>query len=126
MWATLGAEMRPRGLDPTRIENAIDVGTADVNYIEGWCELKFVREWPRRGGPLKIRHFTPQQRVWLLRRSHCGGRAFLVLKVATEWYVLPAGEATEILYHGEMTRERAQQWRCMTVGGVVDELSRVS
>lgn len=121
-WHTLGTEMRRRKLDPVRIENVIEVGTSDVNYTLGWCELKFAPAWPKRGGPLRISHFTPQQRAWILRRSHAGGRAVLVLKVGKEWYVIPPGPGLDALYHGEMTEERCREFRCASVSEVVDRL----
>lgn len=127
MWAALRVPMQAERLDPVRIENALELGTPDVNYTLGWCELKYVDAWPKRGGPLKIRHYTPQQRAWLLRRRHVGGRVNIVLKVGKEWYLLPVGEATELLYRGEMTRAAATQWFCAGgPGEIAVELSRVS
>jgi hypothetical protein len=69
-------------MDPVRIENGLASGTPDVNYVEGWVELKHKHEWPvRQQTPLTIDHFTTEQRVWLKRRWHRGGQAWLLLRV---------------------------------------------
>jgi hypothetical protein len=71
------------GLDPVSVENPAHPGTPDVNHTGGWLELKRVDAWPARpGSPLRLPHFTPQQRVWLRRR--CASRprgACLLLRV---------------------------------------------
>lgn len=103
MWDSL----RPviRSLDPVRVENPIVPGTPDVNYNRGWIELKFAERWPPRGGPLRVDHFTRQQRTWLTRRRKAGGLAFLLLKVGeTEWLLFDGAVAAAML--GHVPRER--------------------
>jgi hypothetical protein len=78
--------MRP--YDAMAVENRVRPGTPDVNYIGGWVELKWLRRWPKNSeeAPVKIEHFTPQQRVWLKTRWMRGGRAFLLLQAGgTDW-----------------------------------------
>lgn len=74
-----------RPLDPISVENSAYPGTPDVNYVEGWIELKYAEAWPVRGGILRIDHFTPQQRVWLTKRARRGGNVFLLLQVGQQW-----------------------------------------
>jgi hypothetical protein len=92
-----------RPLDAVSVENAVYPGTPDVNYVEGWLELKSVDRWPPRGGALRVEHFSPQQRVWLLRRTRVGGAADVLLKVGTDWLLLEGSFAASRL--GEATRE---------------------
>jgi hypothetical protein len=83
-------------LDPKRVENAVALGMPDVNYIEGWIELKYVADWPKREEtPLRLGHFTPQQRVWLYRRWVLGGKAFLLLRVAKEFLLFDGRTACD-------------------------------
>lgn len=103
MWDALRPKMR--GLDPVRVENPAEPGTPDVNYVEGWIELKFKEEWPKRPStPLRVPHFTAQQRVWLVRRVLSGGKAFVLLKVGrSEWLLFRGDVAAKVLGHS--TRE---------------------
>lgn len=94
-------------LDPVRIENSVGLGTPDINYLHGWIELKYVPSWPKRGGPLRIPHFTPQQRVFLRRRWLSGGHAWLLLRVETE-YLIFSGEIANT-YVGYTNREHLYQ-----------------
>ena len=77
--------------DFKRIENNVSSGTPDVNYCiegkEGWIELKHAKEWPKRGGPLKLRHFTSEQRLWIRTRQKAGGNAYVLLKVEKDYFL---------------------------------------
>lgn len=87
-------------LDPVRVENPVNPGTPDVNYNLGWLELKFLREWPVRPETVvSVEHFTPQQRVWLLRRHKAGGRAFMLLQVEQDWLLFRGDVAATIVGH---------------------------
>lgn len=102
------------GLDPVRVENPAHPGTPDVNWGgwcrfldlrgEGWIELKWVRKAPERASTvLSLHHFTPQQRVWLLRRAARGGRVHVLLKVGQAWMlfdgVTAANHLGKVTYH---------------------------
>jgi hypothetical protein len=103
MWEELRTLLRE--LDPVRIENLVGSGVPDVNYNQGWIELKYMDRWPPRGGPLRIDHFTPEQRGWLTRRRKKKGKAFVLLKVGlSEWLLFDGLIAA--LYLGHEPRER--------------------
>ena len=85
MWKSIKPALKEFSLDPYRIENSVGAGCPDVNYLKGWLELKYVKRWPKRGGALRLPHFTPLQREWLRRRWEHGGKAFLLLRVDKEW-----------------------------------------
>lgn len=85
-----------RAFDPISVENPAHPGTPDINCALGWLELKVIDAWPVRPNTVvKIKHFTPQQRVWLLRRWRCDRRAWMLLKVDS------ANAATWMLFDGE-------------------------
>lgn len=93
-----------RSLDAMRVENPCLPGTPDLNFAEGWIELKAVKEWPKRETtPLRVPHFTQQQRVWLTRRHEKGGLALLLLQVADEFLLLSGVDAATLL--GNATRD---------------------
>lgn len=89
--------------DAISVENTIYCGTPDVNYIEGWIELKCLQKWPPKDRIVKIHHFTPQQRVWLIRRWLRGGNVYLLLCVGQEWLLFTGDIAGEFV--GKVTRE---------------------
>lgn len=102
------------GLDAFAVENPCLPGTPDVNYIGGWIELKQLPRWPRTNGPIKIDHFTTQQRVVLRRRCHRGGDAWLLLRVTPEWLLfdgITAARVVGLCPREELYREAHEVWR---------------
>lgn len=97
MWKALKPLFEDNGLDAHRIENKIELGTPDVNYLHGWIELKWKSKWPARGGVLAVPHFTALQRRWLCRRQDAGGRAFVLLKVNKEWILFEGSTGAKTL-----------------------------
>jgi len=96
MWNALRPELK--GLDPVRIESHISSGVPDVNYVHGWIELKFKDSWPKRERtPLRLEHFTKEQRTWLRKRAAAGGRVFLLLKVGLNEWLLFRGERAAVV-----------------------------
>ena len=85
-------EVRPelmradRNADLTRIENAVQLGTPDVNgcvrRTDFWLELKALPKHPKPGAIVKIPHLTQYQRLWHRRRGKAGGRTGLLLRIA--------------------------------------------
>jgi hypothetical protein len=101
MWKKLRPHLLAAKLDPVRVENPIHPGTPDVNLVNGsWIELKAMARWPVRDSHLfAIRHFTPQQRVWLYKRWRAGGRTYLLLEVVSmgEWLLFDGDVAAKIV-----------------------------
>lgn len=90
--------LREAGRDPISVENPAYPGTPDVNFVEGWVELKQLPEWPKKEAtPVAVPHFTPQQRIWLLKRARAGGNIWLLLQVEKEWLLLDGATASEYL-----------------------------
>lgn len=103
MWEALRPLLKP--LHPVRVENPMLPGTPDVNIVPGWIELKYAARWPSKGGPLRLDHFTKQQKTWLIRRRRAGGKAWVLLKVgAMEWLLFDGMHAA--LYLGKESREK--------------------
>jgi len=96
-------------LNAVSVENTVaGPGTPDVNYVEGWIELKSLEEWPKREDtPLRVDHYTPQQKVWAVRRRRAHGRCHLLLKVGQDWLLLDGAVAAREL--GKVTKERLME-----------------
>lgn len=105
MWQVVRVALRQ--FDPIRIENRCELGTPDVNLAPGdWIELK-IAEPPKRGGPLRIKHYSTEQRTWAIRRHKAGGRVWVLLKVRTEWLLIKGEVAAEIL--GNVNLEKLRE-----------------
>lgn len=95
-------------LDPVRVENRVELGTPDVNLAEGtWIELKWLRKPPARGGIVQVDHYSPQQRVWAIRRIRAGGKVFLLLKISNMWLLFKGDIAAKFL--GYSTLKQLQE-----------------
>lgn len=71
-------------VDLARVENTATTGYPDVNYcisgVEGHTELK-AWERVRLTGRFTVPKLREDQAAWLFRRSHLGGRAYLLARV---------------------------------------------
>lgn len=86
------------GLDIMSVENPVRPGTPDVNFIEGWMELKILPKWPARASTkIKVPCFTPQQRVWLDRRFSRGGAAYFLILIAKDWLLFDGDVAAKLI-----------------------------
>ncbi len=95
-----------------RIENAIYSGTPDVSYCisapfgstEGFIELKYLKEWPKRAATIvRLPHFTRQQRTWLHDRHMAGGKCYLCLGVKKSLFLIDGLQAA--MYLGKNWRK---------------------
>jgi len=90
LWRTLNKNMN-QNWEVQRVENLIGPGTPDLYYTlgknsTGWLELKYLDDWPKkRPTPVKIEHYTPQQRNWFRRHGSKGANVFLLLQVNKEY-----------------------------------------
>lgn len=81
-------------LDAVAVENPAYPGTPDVNYIEGWIELKWLRTWPARQDTIvTLKHYTPQQKIFAVRRRRAGGNCWLLLQVRNQWLLFDGAVA---------------------------------
>ncbi len=83
LWRHLKSRLTTAPQFTSRID-ALDV--PDVVYCldgdVGWIELKQIDRWPVRSStPVRVRHFTVGQRLWLRQWARGGGRCFVLLRV---------------------------------------------
>lgn len=105
---------KQREVDACAHEDLVTVGIPDVSYgacnISGWIELKSMDAWPKRATTkVKIKHFTPEQKRWMLKRGIASGYVWLLLRVDQEWLLLDYVSAQWVGdYTVEQLREEAQ------------------
>ena len=106
-----------KSLHARPVENRVDIGTPDVNYTEGWIELKQQEDWPKRESTiLTLRsEFTIQQRQWHIDRAKAGGTTWVLLQVRQEW-LLYMGPVAAILL-GRATKQELYQVAFRTWSG---------
>jgi Mesyanzhinovviridae DNA helicase len=111
MWRKVRPVLVAARLDPVRVENPVHPGTPDVNLADGrWIELKCIADWPARAAsPVQIRHYTPQQRVWLYRRwKYAPGSTLLLLEVRSvqQWLLFDGDVAAKIVGRSTTSEHR--------------------
>lgn len=94
------------GLLTAHHEDMLNVGLPDLSYsgngVHGFIELKWVEAWPVRSTtPLRLPHYTKEQRHWLLSRGRSGGHCWLLLRVGKEHLLFDHERAQHV---GEMER----------------------
>jgi len=95
------------------VENPCLPGTPDVNYKEGWIELKWLRSWPKNEGtPVQIPHYSQQQKLWIRKRHVTGGKVFLLLQCKKEWFLFkhPTTMVVGNLTRKELTEQAHKHW----------------
>lgn len=74
-----------------RHEDLLSEGVPDVSYTikgaSGWVELKYLPKTPPEQHTATIRHFTKEQRNWLVDCGRNGGRAWLLLQLGKSYYL---------------------------------------
>lgn len=115
-------------LNAIAVENPALPGTPDVNYVEGWIELKWLREWPVHSETVvRFEHFTPQQRVWHIQRRMAGGVSWVLIQCGSEWMLFDGAVAAQHL--NQCSREEliglaAQYWEKWNQEGLLECISQ--
>ena len=90
MWRTMRERMHPYWDECTRHEDKFNSGIADVSFVcggeHGWIELKQMDKWPVRPSTIvRCKHYTPQQRNFLVNKGGHGGNAWLFVKIGRDY-----------------------------------------
>lgn len=98
-----------RPLHAIPVENPIYPGTPDVAHVLGWLELKHVERAPvRASSPVRLPHYTTEQRLWAKMHSRAGGNCHVLLQVEREVFLLDGFVAANILGTATLAEIRAQ------------------
>lgn len=101
-------------LHAVRLEDALGkAGIPDINICTGWLEAKNLKSYPvRETTPVRLKHpYTDDQKAWAAKRTAAGGKVWLVVKVANDWFIFLPPESYLV---GELTKvemkEKALAW----------------
>ncbi len=120
LWQTFKKHHGPGG-HWVRIENECEKGTPDVNGrvaggVDWWVELKYSPAWPKRAAtPVRVKHFTFEQRSWLVLRGKNGGMCGVLWQIEREYLFFDWRAAP---YLGELYRAELYQlaiWRGLSL-----------
>lgn len=77
-----------------RIECISQEGVPDVSYFIkpygpcGVIELKYLADFPKKNNTIKLDHLTSQQILWMSTRGPCIKRAFMLLQIKKNYYLI--------------------------------------
>jgi hypothetical protein len=125
LWRLFHKHLRRHG-DFQRIENLVGVGMPDVNGVlfstkrEVWIELKQIERWPARATtPLRIAHYTQEQRDWIAHRGKIAGNVYMLVGIASSprvWLLYDWRASVDVV--GRSTRDVMMERASVRVGGV--------
>lgn len=73
------------------VENDVGPGTPDLNYVGGWIELKHSKTF------VKLDHYTPQQRIWAMKRRMAGGTVWFWWQIGNKHLIMDAVYALQFV-----------------------------
>lgn len=111
--------LRTAGLDARPVENPVDPGFPDVEYVGGLIELKSAPGWPARPDTLfRLDIYTQEQRVWHVRRARAGGRIHVLVQVGPEFLLFLGSHAAAWL--GRLNEAGTRSWACAEFTSLAD------
>lgn len=89
-------------LHAVSVENPACPGFPDVEFIGGLLELKSATGWPWKPETIFTtgvdnKHFTPQQRLFAIKRRRAQGFHCVCLKVDRDWFLIEGALAAKHL-----------------------------
>lgn len=87
-----------------RVENPIEPGTPDVNFVhqgrEVWFELKYRTDLPKLlTTPVFTGYLKPDQIIWLATRASHGGECYILAGAAHHVFCIPGKHAQKFNHY---------------------------
>lgn len=81
----------------SRIESSAGNGIPDVSFglpgKNGWIELKYIKEWPKRSTTLVKLPLRPEQKHWIKARGELSGNVWVICRIENMFFLLDYIEA---------------------------------
>lgn len=91
VWQYIKAGMAGRWL-ATRLESSSGNGVPDVVFsmpnINGFLELKYIKEWPKRPDTKVKLPLRPEQKLWISTRGKMGGNVWVLCRIEDDFFLL--------------------------------------
>ena len=92
LWAYIKKGMLTSGWHVTRIESSAGNGVPDVSFgipeKNGFIELKYIKEWPKRESTKVKLPLRPEQKHWLKARGQLSGNVWVICRIEDYFYLL--------------------------------------
>lgn len=107
----------------TRIESSSGNGVPDISYgmpyINGWIELKYVKEWPKRATTRVKLPLRPEQKHWIATRGGLSGHVWVICRVQDTFFLISYHSAIHLTEIGA-TRSDWPMWATLTWDDKID------
>lgn len=81
----------------TRLESSSGNGVPDVTFsmpnINGFLELKYIPEWPKRPETKVKLPLRPEQKLWISTRGKMGGNVWVLCRISVTFFLLDFNQA---------------------------------
>ena len=100
----------------TRIESSAGNGIPDVSFaisgINGFIELKYIKEWPKRDTTKIKLPLRPEQRHWIKARMRLSGEIWVIVRIEDYFWLLDGNCAVHAAENGWTKQEwlEEQHW----------------
>jgi len=98
----------------TRIESSAGNGVPDISFgvsspegglgLNGFIELKFIKDWPKREDTPLVLPLRPEQKLWIETRGSIAGNVWVLCRVENDFFLFNDKQALEA------SRGRIQRW----------------
>ena len=76
----------------SRIESSAGNGVPDVSFgipgVNGWIELKYIKEWPKRPTTKVKLPLRPEQKHWIKNRGQLSGNVWVLVRISDDFFLL--------------------------------------
>lgn len=95
----------------SRIESSGGNGVPDVSFgiprINGWIELKYRDEWPKRNTTKVKIPLRPEQKHWIRARMETAGNVWVLFRIDQDFFLVTGWQALDNLNDDGWSKE---QW----------------
>lgn len=92
----------------SRIESSAGNGIPDVSFglpnKNGWIELKYIKEWPKRPATKVKLPLRPEQKHWIRNRGAISGNVWVLCRVQNDFFLFDH-QGCDVLCEGVVQEE---------------------